>query len=142
MRTASSRELGTIYRPFYSPDGNWIIFRTDLAGLASAENGGVIIGHNVAGTWTFDIVAREGTTAPVASLPNAKIDNSGVNWIQGINNAGQYVYSAILRETSTPSDILTDVIVKGTVAGGISSVIVEGDAATAPSSPAHVQHAP
>ncbi|MDP1661647.1 MAG: lamin tail domain-containing protein, partial [Phycisphaerales bacterium] len=66
------RELGTIYRPFYSPDGNWIIFRTDLAGLPSAENGGVIIGHNVAGTWSFDIVAREGTTAPVASLPNAK----------------------------------------------------------------------
>ncbi|MDP1662628.1 MAG: GC-type dockerin domain-anchored protein, partial [Phycisphaerales bacterium] len=58
--------------------------------------------------------------------------NGGVNWIQGINNAGEYVYSAILRETSTPSDILTDVIVKGTVAGGISSVIVEGDGATAP----------
>ena len=126
------RQLGNIYRSFVSQNGEWSIFRTDLAGLPSQTNGGVIIGHNVGGVWSYTLVAREGTTAPDATLPDAKIDNSGVNNIQGINNAGQYVYSTILRQPGTPNDTLIDAIVKGSVADGIISVIKEGDAAVAP----------
>ncbi|HYD00381.1 MAG TPA: GC-type dockerin domain-anchored protein [Phycisphaerales bacterium] len=132
------RQLATIYRAFTSLDGNWIVLRGDLTSGGSEANGVVIVGHNTGSAWTFSIVAHEGptNTAPDATLPASRIDSNTFGNIQGINNAGEYVYSCRLRnQNGTPADTSDDVlnwaVVKGTVAGGVSMVIKQGDAATA-----------
>ncbi|MFT3683346.1 MAG: GC-type dockerin domain-anchored protein [Phycisphaerales bacterium] len=122
------RKLGTIYRPFTSQNGQWIVFRTDLAGLAGDVNGAVIVGHNTGSGWTFDLVAREGYTAPIAGHSTWIIDASTFGNVLGINNSGEYVYSGRVRDNmGTPTDNTDDVlhwfVAKGTVAGGVSMTI-------------------
>ncbi|HZW08203.1 MAG TPA: GC-type dockerin domain-anchored protein, partial [Phycisphaerales bacterium] len=109
-----------------------------LTSGGSDSNGVVIVGHDTGSAWTFSIVAHEGpsNTAPDVTLPDSRIDSNTFGNIQGINNAGEYVYSCRLRNQSgTPADTSDDVlnwaVVKGTVAGGVSMVIKQGDAATA-----------
>jgi hypothetical protein len=128
------RQLATIYRTFTSADGNWIVFRTDMTTGGSDGNGAVVVGHNTGSGWTFSFVAHEGPTgsAPVASLPNSKIDSNTFGNIQGINNAGEYVYTCRVRDqagtpTDNTDDVLNWVLVKGTVAGGVSMTIKGGD---------------
>ncbi|MBY0308541.1 MAG: lamin tail domain-containing protein, partial [Phycisphaerales bacterium] len=128
----TERKLGTIYRPFASANGEWIVFRTDLASLPGTSNTGVVVGHNTGSGWVFALVAREGATAPVAGQPTWVIDASTFGNVLGINDAGEYVYTARLRDTlgtaaDNTDDVLHWVLVKGTVSGGVSLVIKGGD---------------
>jgi len=127
-------QLSAINRVFTSADGNWVIFRGSRVTLDTNTDGLIVVGHHVGSAWQWSVVAQEGVTAPLASQPGSKIDTNSFNSIQGINNNGQYVWSGRLRDTmgttgtgQNTDDVLNWVVVKGSVAGGITSVIKGGD---------------